>query len=139
MSQEQYKEIIRYSPSCQEGLTAKQVEQRIQEGLVNSDTDIPTKSIGRIVRDNVCTLFNLINVVLAVAVLLVGSYKNLLFMGVVLCNMVIGIVQEIRAKRTIDRLSLISSTKAKVIRNSQVQAVGIYDVVLDDIIELSHG
>ncbi len=139
MSQEQYKEIIRYSPSCQEGLTAKQVEQRIQEGLVNSDTDIPTKSIGRIVRDNVCTLFNLINVVLAVAVLLVGSYKNLLFMGVVLCNMVIGIVQEIRAKRTIDRLSLISSTKAKVIRNSQVQEVGIYDVVLDDIIELSHG
>ena len=60
-------------------------------------------------------------------------------MGVVLCNMVIGIVQEIRAKRTIDRLSILSSTKAKVVRNSQIQEVSIHDVVLDDVIELSHG
>ncbi len=139
MTREENKKVARYVPTCQEGLNTEQVEARIQEGLVNYDTDIPTKSVGRIIRDNVCTLFNFINAILAVAVLLVGSYKNLLFMGVVLCNMVIGIVQEIRAKRTIDRLSILSSTKAKVVRNSQIQEVSIHDVVLDDVIELSHG
>ena len=131
MTREENKKVARYVPTCQEGLNTEQVEARIQEGLVNYDTDIPTKSVGRIIRDNVCTLFNFINAILAVAVLLVGSYKNLLFMGVVLCNMVIGIVQEVRAKRTIDRLSILSSTKAKVVRNSQIQEVSIHDVVLD--------
>ncbi|MCI9272849.1 MAG: cation-translocating P-type ATPase [Clostridiales bacterium] len=139
MKQETQNDGIRFQPDHQEGLTAQQVASRIREGLVNYETDIPTKSIGRIVRDNVCTLFNLINAVLAVAVILVGSYKNLLFMGVVLCNMVIGIVQEIRAKRTIDQLSILSSSKVKVVRDGKVEEVGIYDVVLDDVMDLSHG
>lgn len=139
MKLEGNKECVRYESDAQHGLSAQQVASRTQAGLVNHDTDIPTKSIGRIVRDNVCTLFNLINAILAVAVLLVGSYKNLLFMGVVLCNMVIGIVQEIRAKQTIDKLSILSSSKVKVIRDGSAQEVGIHDVVLDDVMELSHG
>lgn len=139
MKQETQNDCVRYQPDHQQGLTAQQVASRVQEGLINSDTDIPTKSIGRIVRDNVCTLFNLINALLAVAVLLVGSYKNLLFMGVVLCNMVIGIVQEIRAKRTIDKISILSSSKVKVVRDGNIQEVGIHNVVLDDVMDLSHG
>lgn len=91
------------------GLSDAQVQQRVLAGKVNRDTSVPTKSIGRIIRDNACTLFNLINAVLAAAVLLVGSYKNLLFLGVVFCNLVIGTVQEIRAKRTVDKLSLLSA------------------------------
>ena len=100
------------------GLSDAQVQQRVQAGKVNRDASVPTKSIGRIIRDNACTLFNLINAVLAAAVLLVGSYKNLLFLGVVFCNLIIGTVQEIRAKRTVDKLSLLNSPTAEVIRGA---------------------
>ena len=121
------------------GLSDAQVQQRVQAGKVNRDASVPTKSIGRIIRDNACTLFNLINAVLAMAVLLVGSYKNLLFLGVVFCNLIIGTVQEIRAKRTVDKLSLLSAAGAQVIRGGKKQTVPLDEVVLDDILELSSG
>lgn len=121
------------------GLSDVQVQQRMQAGKVNRDTSVPTKSIGRIIRDNACTLFNLINAVLAAAVLLVGSYKNLLFLGVVFCNLVIGTVQEIRAKRTVDKLSLLSAAGAHVIRGGKKRTVPLEEVVLDDILELTSG
>lgn len=131
--------VRRYHPSAEQGLTKEQVAERLRSGLINHDSSVPTKPINRIVRDNVCTLFNLINFILALAILLVGSYKNLLFMGVVLCNMVIGIFQEIRAKRTIDKLSILSANKAKVIRDGAVHEVDIYEVLLDDVLEYAHG
>lgn len=121
------------------GLSDAQVQQRVLAGKVNRDTSVPTKSIGRIIRDNACTLFNLINAVLAAAVLLVGSYKNLLFLGVVFCNLVIGTVQEIRAKRTVDKLSLLSAAGAHVIRGGKKRTVPLDEVVLDDILELTSG
>ena len=86
------------------GLTAAEVAERVARGDVNADVDVKTRSVRQIVRENVCTLFNAINVILAVFVLFTGSYKNMLFMIVIVSNVIIGIVQEIRSKRTTDRL-----------------------------------
>ena len=72
------------------GLSRQQVEQRAAQGLVNRHTEVPTKTIPQIIKGNVFTLFNLINAILAVLVLMVGSYKNVLFMGVIICNTRIG-------------------------------------------------
>ena len=79
------------------GLTAAEVAERVARGDVNADVDVKTRSVRQIVRENVCTLFNAINVILAVFVLFTGSYKNMLFMIVIVCNVIIGIVQEIRS------------------------------------------
>ena len=116
------------------GLTSKEVKERIQKGKVNYDTTTPSKSIKQILIENTCTLFNFINIILGVAIVLVGSYKNLLFLGVVVCNTLISTVQEIRAKKTVDKLSVISSSKAKVIRDGKEKEIHINDIVLDDLI-----
>ena len=94
------------------GLTAAQVEERVRQGLVNTQATHISKTTGQIVRDNLMTFFNLINLILAVLVLTVGSYKNAAFIGTVVCNTAIGIIQELRAKRTLDRLSLMSAARA---------------------------
>lgn len=121
------------------GLTDAEIRQRIEQGLVNHDSDIKSKSIKRIVLENLITPFNILNFVLAVMILIVGSYKNLLFMGVIICNIFIGTVQEIRAKKTIDKLSLIAEPKAHVIRNGIKQEIAIHDIVMDDITFLGAG
>ncbi|MFR5069878.1 MAG: cation-translocating P-type ATPase [Eubacteriales bacterium] len=121
------------------GLTDAEVRQRIEQGLVNHNSDIKSKSIKRIVLENLITPFNILNFVLAVMILIVGSYKNLLFMGVIICNIFIGTVQEIRAKKTIDKLSLIAEPKAHVIRDGIKQAIAIHDIVMDDITFLGAG
>ena len=133
------KHIVRYNPSYKDGLNSTQLKERIKNNLVNHDTSIPTKSIKNIISSNIFTLFNLINTILAVSVFLVGSYKNLLFMGVVISNIIISTFQEIRAKITIDKLSLITSPKVKVIRNGQIQNAHMNDIVLDDIIMFGIG
>ena len=121
------------------GLTDAEVRQRIEQGLVNHNSDIKSKSIKRIVLENLITPFNILNFVLAVMILIVGSYKNLLFMGVIICNIFIGTVQEIRAKKTIDKLSLIAEPKAHVIRDGIKQAIAIHDIIMDDITFLGAG
>lgn len=131
--------IKRVNPDPKTGLNDLQVNERLRGGFYNKESTLPTKSVGRIVRDNVFTLFNLINIILAAAVLYVGSYKNVLFMGVVLCNIAIGIFQEIRAKRTVDKLSIISAAKAKAIRNGAVREIAVNEIVLDDVLELANG
>ena len=116
------------------GLTSKEVKERIQKGKVNYDTTTPSKSIKQILIENTCTLFNFINIILGVAIVLVGSYKNLLFLGVVVCNTLISTIQEIRAKKIVDKLSVISSSKAKVIRDGKETEIHIDNIVLDDLI-----
>ena len=130
---------LRYTADAKLGLTAEQVHLREQQNLFNYDTTVPTKSIGTIVRENICTLFNLINAILALAIISVGSYKNMLFMGVVLSNLCIGIIQEIRAKRTIDKLSLLHAAKATVIRDGQQLELPLQKIVLDDVLLLQNG
>ncbi len=116
------------------GLSSSEVRKRIKEGKVNYDTTTPSKSVKQILIENTFTLFNFINIVLGVAIILVGSYKNLLFLGVVICNTLISTIQEIRAKKIVDKLSVISSSKAKVIRDGKQKEIKLDDIVLDDVI-----
>ena len=124
---------------CSKGLTQEQVESRRQRGLVNGTDEIKTKSIGQIVLGNVVTPFNILNVILASLIVMVGSYKNLLFMGVIICNTLIGTIQEVRAKKTIDRLKLIAAPKAGVMRDGIKKELPVGDLVLDDILILTSG
>lgn len=129
----------RFSPDIEKGLTSAQVSRRMKEQLYNKNTQPTTKSIGRIFRDNMLTLFNLINLILGILVFIVGSYKNMLFLGVMFFNTTIGIIQEIRAKRTIDKLAIVSASKANVIRDGAKKAITVEEIVLDDVIEFSQG
>ena len=121
------------------GLSSEEVRKRISEGKVNTSSTLKTKSVKRIFYDNIVTLFNLINVVLFVALLLVGSYKNMLFIGVVLANIAIGIVQEIRSKRSVDKLTILSEKKISVLRDGKISEISRENIVIDDIIVLSRG
>ncbi len=121
------------------GLTSEQVSQKINEGKINIVTTLKTKSIKRIFYDNICTLFNLINVILFALLLLVGSYKNLLFIGVVFINTIIGIVQEIRSKNSVDKLTILTESKTTVIRDGVKKEISKDEIVLDDIIVLTRG
>ncbi len=121
------------------GLTSEEVRSRIEQGLQNGEEEVRTKSVGQILRENLVTPFNLLNLVLAALVLLAGSPKNALFMGVVLCNTVISTFQEIRAKRTIDRLSLIAAPRAHVLRDGQEQIIQVSQIIMDDRMLLTAG
>ena len=116
------------------GLSSSEVKLRIKDGKVNYDTTAPSKSVKQILAENTFTLFNFINLILGVAIVLVGSYKNLLFLGVVVCNTLISTIQEIRAKKTVDKLSVISSSKARVIRDGNKKEIHINNIVLDDLV-----
>ncbi len=133
------KKVIRYNPDSVHGLSSSEVKNRIENNLVNFDTSVKTKTIPQIIQTNLFTLFNLLNLILALAIILVNSYKNLLFLGVVLSNIVISTLQEIHAKKTIDKLSLIAATKVKVIRDGIQKEVAINEIVLDDVIALKSG
>lgn len=122
-----------------QGLTSDQVRERIAEGKVNLSSNLKTKSIRRIFYDNIFTLFNIINVVLFLALLFVESYKNMLFIGVVFANTAIGIFQEIRSKISVDKLTILSEKKINVVRNGSVVEISKEEIVLDDIIVLSRG
>ncbi len=121
------------------GLSCEEVLKRQQDGRVNRTKSSVAKPLFRIMLDNTCTLFNAINALIAVALILVGSYHNLLFFGVVLCNSVIGIVQELRSKRTLETLSLLHGTKAHVRRGGRDLSIPPEDIVEDDLLLLASG
>ena len=105
---------------------------RAEQGLTNAQPPRLTRSTWCIVRDNLFTFFNLINLLICIALLLVHSYANLLFMGVVLCNLLIGIVQELRAKAAVERLSLLTAPRARVVRAGKEEDIPQEQIVLDD-------
>ena len=121
------------------GLSSSDVAARVARGQANVDASVKTRSIKQIVVSNVCTLFNAINFILACFVFFTGSYKNMLFMIVIVCNTAIGIIQEIRSKRTTDRLSIIASSKVEVMRDGVRQEISVDEVVLGDLIVLGRG
>ena len=129
----------RYEPNIEYGLTEEQVEERKKENLVNKDTSVPTKSIKQIIKDNFVTLFNIINVILAIAIFAVGSYKNMFFLCIVILNTAISTIQEIHSKKVVDKLAILASHKQKVIREGKEKDIGIDEIVLDDIILLETG
>lgn len=121
------------------GLTSEEVRAAQAAGKVNADATVKTRSYGSIFRSNICTLFNLINVILAVFVFLTGSYKNMLFMLVIVINTIIGIVQEIRSKITTDRLSIVVAANVEVMRDGKIQKIPIDELVLGDVMRLGRG
>lgn len=129
----------RYNPDFKKGLNYEQVNERKQEKLVNFDTTVKTKSIKSIIFSNIFTLFNIMNLVLALLIVLAGAYKNLLFIIIVILNTLISTIQEIHSKRTIDKLSFLVETKSKVVREGKTEEISNYELVLDDVIELNVG
>ena len=121
------------------GLTDEQVNERIQAGQVNADENPNTRTYKQIVRDNTLTFFNFLNIVLLVLVLMVGSYKNAFFVCIIIINTLIGIAQEIRAKKTIDKLAILTAKKSVVIREGQKWTVPTEELVLDDLVFLKTG
>ena len=121
------------------GLTDEQVNERIAEGKVNADENPNTRTYKQIIRENTLTFFNFLNLVLLVLVLLVGSYKNAFFVCIIIINTLIGIAQEIRAKKTIDKLAILTARKSVVIREGQKWTVPTEELVLDDVVCLKTG
>lgn len=121
------------------GLTAEEVEERIEEGRVNILSTSATKSIGKIVLENVFTFFNMIFVFIAAVLIAVGAFKELTFIVIIVLNTGIGIVQELISKKKLDDLSLLAKTKAKVIREGQIYEVDTEDLVEDDIVYYGAG
>ena len=122
------------------GLSDDEVNERIASGKINGNCNIKSKSFLQILKSNFCTLFNLLNLVLFILTITLGkSIKNATFVGPAIINIIIGIVQEVRAKKTIDKLSLISAPKVKVIRGGEEREINVPDIVLDDIMVLNAG
>lgn len=121
------------------GLTAAEVADRVARGLANTVPLTSTRTVGQIVRGNVVTPINVVIGLLAGLVLAAGSPKDALFAGVIVANSVIGIVQEVRAKRTLDRLRVISAPRAHALRDGEVCELQVHELVLDDVVELRAG
>ena len=121
------------------GLTDEQVKERMSEGKVNKVDDDKTRTNWEIIRDNVCTLFNLFNLLIAIALIAVKAYTNLAYMLIIIVNIVIGIVQEIHARNLVQKLSVLKISKATVVRNGKEKELNIDEIVLDDVIILDSG
>lgn len=129
----------RYFPDYKTGLTAEQVAQRIQAGLCNHAPSSLTRSVSQILIGNIFTLFNILNIVLAILIVAVGYWGNTIFLLAAIGNTAIGIVQELRAKRTIDRLSIVARSKVTVVRDGKETEIDQEELVLDDILRLKAG
>lgn len=125
--------------SLDEGLTNQEVDSRVQRGLTNVQIKKLSRPIPKILADNLFTLFNFLNLVIAILIFWTGSYRNLFFLGPVVANIIIGSYQEIRAKITVDKISLVNSASFNVTRNSQLEKVDIADLVEDDIVTVKRG
>lgn len=137
---EQVKQNIeRFSPNINFGLSNEQVEQRKSEKLVNNTKQKTSKSYLKIFVENIFTVFNMLWLAIFIALLVVKSYENLLFIVVVFFNTLIAIVQEIRSKRVVEKLSLITTPKVKVVREGKEIEINSSEIVLDDIMILSTG
>ena len=121
------------------GLTAEQAAQRMAAGLDNHAAASPTRSETEIIRDNIFTFFNLVFIVLALCLALVGSFANMTFLGVVIANTIIGTVQQLRSKRTVDQLTLVAAHKVRCLRDGKSILLPSEELVRDDIVEFTSG
>ena len=121
------------------GLTAQEVENRILKGEINTPDDGADYTLKDIIRENVLTYFNLIFLVIAVCLCLVRSFRGLTFLPVIIANTLIGIVQEWRSKKLLDKLRIVTVPKVRTFRDGKVQEIATSELVLDDVIELTSG
>lgn len=133
------KSVSRYNPKFDVGLNESQVKARVDAELTNISNIKTTKSIGGIIAKNLFTFFNIVCLTVAIALIMVGAYSDLTFLVIVTLNTIIGIVQEIKAKNTMDKLSLTNSNFTRVIRDGEEQEIYKSEVVLDDILLLKPG
>ena len=131
--------ITRYEPDYREGLSARQVKEHAAAGYRNESVEPPAQTVKEIVHENVFTYFNLIFAVLAVLLCLVGSFRNLTFLPVIIANTLIGIVQEIRAKNTLEKLTMLNAPQALAVREGRTSTVDSEELVLDDIVLFKAG
>ncbi len=124
----------RYQADIVNGLSQEQVQERIDGGWTNETVTAESKTVGQIVKGNLLTYFNLIFAILAILVIAAGSFRSLTFLPVVIANLLIGILQEIRAKKTLDQLTMLNAPKAEVVRNGQISEIPAEELVLDDIV-----
>ena len=122
-----------------EGLTDKEVQEQIELGNINRSQESKLKTTKQIIFDNVFTLFNLYNLIIAIALLAVKAYTNTFFFLIITVNVIIGIVQEIHGRNLVKKLSILNASKATVIRNGKEQKIDIEEIVLGDVILLSQG
>ena len=122
-----------------EGLTDKEVQEQIELGNINKSQESKLKTTKQIIFDNVFTLFNLYNLIIAIALLAVKAYTNTFFFLIITVNVIIGIVQEIHGRNLVKKLSILNASKATVIRNGKEQKIDIEEIVLGDVILLSQG
>ena len=124
----------RYQADISRGLSQEQVQERIDSGWTNEMVTEESKTVGQIIKGNLLTYFNLIFAILAILVVAAGSFRSLTFLPVVIANLFIGILQEIRAKKTLDQLTMLNAPKAEVVRNGQISEIPAEELVLDDIV-----
>ena len=129
----------RYNPDYKVGLTAQQVQEHRLHGWVNRAVDPPSKTTKEIVHENVFTYFNLIFLVLAILLCLVGSFRDLTFLPVIIANTLIGIIQEVRAKKVLDNLTMLNAPKATVVRDGKRSLIDAEELVVDDIVIFKAG
>lgn len=134
------KKKVRLTPADPEvGLTDQQVSERIEAGRVNVTEKKGIRSTRQIVVSHTVTYFNIMNLILGVLIFMTGQYKNMLFLGTVICNSVIGIIQELKVRQLISSLSVITAAKATVFRNGADSEIPVEDIVADDIVRVSIG
>ena len=131
--------LPRIEAPTEQGLTTAQARERLENGYANTAPDSATKTVGQIIVGNICTYFNLIFCILAVLILLVGSYNDLMFFPIIIINALIGIVQELRSKKVTDKLSLVSAPKAVVVRDGSIITIPTDQTVRDDIAAFTAG
>lgn len=131
--------VERYQADFNIGLTEHQVQERVAAGCTNEAVESSSDTIGDIIRENVFTYFNLIFTVLAVLLCIVGSFRDLTFLPIIIANTLIGIIQEVRAKRTLDNLNMLNAPQAIVIRDGKEMTVAAEALVLDDIVKFRAG
>ena len=131
--------LKRREPSPEQGLTNAEVVERMEKGYGNQAVEPLTKTTGQIIRDNVCTFFNFFFLILAGCLFAVGAYTDMMFMGIVVLNVLIGIVQEMRVKRILDRISLVSGRKVTAVRGGRQVPLAPEELVLDDVVCLGPG
>ena len=129
----------RYNPDYKKGLTSQQGQEHRLHGWTNKAVEPPSKTTKEIVHENVFTYFNLIFVVLAVLLCLVGSFRDLTFLPVIIANTLIGIIQEIRAKQVLDKLTMLNAPRASVVRDGKRTVINAEDLVVDDIVIFKAG
>ena len=113
----------RYEPDYEEGLTSAQAEEHRRDGWGNISVDPPAQTTEEIIKENVFTYFNLIFLVLAILLIIVGSFRNLTFLPVIIFNTLIGIIQEIRSKKTLEKLNMLNAPHATVVRDGNTSRV----------------